>query len=195
MARSRQDVPSQGNSRNRLSAEKIMGLFFPFLFHNLFPEALFVFNSLRLYVGSAAQLWFSLIFLFPFPHKHEGKRLPQKQRVLDSFQLSARGKCPPGKFSDGETLEGERGKGEGGRFPLPPVPQFLPSPQPSPPVTMRRQLPAKVTLKQKPDRGQKDDKRTSAAIASVGEGNWAGGEGCEKQNSTAEILKVLCLDS
>ena len=104
MARSRQDVPSQGNSRNRPSAQKIMGLFFPFLFHNLFPEALFVFNSLRLYVGSAAQLWFSLIFLFPFPHKREGKRLPQKQRVLDSFQLSARGKCPPGKFSDGETI-------------------------------------------------------------------------------------------
>ena len=117
MARSRQDVPSQGNSRNRPSAQKIMGLFFPFLFHNLFPEALFVFNSLRLYVGSAAQLWFSLIFLFPFPHKREGKRLPQKQRVLDSFQLSARGKCPPGKFSDGETLEGERGKGEGGGSP------------------------------------------------------------------------------
>lgn len=113
MARNRRDVPSQWNSRNRPSAEKIMGLFFPFLFHNLFPKALFVFNSHRLYVGFAAQLWFSLIFLFPFPHKHEGKRLPQKQRVLDSFRLRARGKCPPGKVSDGVTLEGERGKGEG----------------------------------------------------------------------------------
>lgn len=112
MARNRRDVPSQWNSRNRPSAEKIMGLFFPFLFHNLFPKALFVFNSHRLYVGFAAQLWFSLIFLFPFPHKHEGKRLPQKQRVLDSSRLSARGKCPPGKVSDGVTLEGERGKGE-----------------------------------------------------------------------------------
>lgn len=60
---------------------------------------------------------------------------------------------------------------------------------------MHRQLPAKVTLKQKPDRGQKDDKRTSAAIASVGEGNWGGGAECEKQNATEEILKVLCLDS
>ena len=63
-------------------------------------------------MGFAAQLWFSLIFLFPFPHKHEGKRLPQKQRVLDSSRLSARGKCPSGKVSDGVTLEGERGKGE-----------------------------------------------------------------------------------
>ena len=35
---------------------KLWGVFSPFLFHNLFPEALFVFNSLRLYVGFAAQL-------------------------------------------------------------------------------------------------------------------------------------------
>ena len=35
---------------------KLWGVFFPFLFHNLFPEALFVFNSLRLYVAFAAQL-------------------------------------------------------------------------------------------------------------------------------------------
>ena len=76
----------------------------------------------------------SLIFLFPSLHKHEGKRLPQKQRVWDSFRLSARGKCPPGKFSDGETLEGERETGEGVRFPLLLVPQFLPSPQLAPPL-------------------------------------------------------------
>lgn len=56
---------------------------------------------------------------------------------------------------------------------------------------MHRQLPAKVTLKQRPDRGQKNDE-TSAVIAAVGEGNW--GLGCEKQNSTEEILKILCLD-
>ena len=58
---------------------------------------------------------------------------------------------------------------------------------------MHRQLPAKVTLKQRPDRGQKNDEQTSVVIAAVGEGNW--GWGCEKQNSTEEILKVLCLDS
>lgn len=55
---------------------------------------------------------------------------------------------------------------------------------------MHRQLPAKVTLKQRPDRGQNDE--TSAVIAAVGEGNW--GLGCEKQDSTEEILKILCLD-
>lgn len=62
-------------------------------------------------------------FFFLFPHKQEEESLPQKQRVLHSNRLGARGKYPHGRFSDGETREGAEGEGVGDKVrpaPLPP---------------------------------------------------------------------------
>lgn len=96
-------------------------------------------------------------FLFLFPHKQEEESLPQKQSVLHSNRLGARGKYPPGRFSDGETPEGAEGEGVGDDVrPAPhptPVPRASISPfasalSPTTPVSTHRLIPAKDTLKE-----------------------------------------------
>ena len=58
-----------------------------------------------------------LSFFISFPSQTGGRKASSETKVLHSNRLGARGKYPPGKFSDGETPEGAEGEGVGGNVP------------------------------------------------------------------------------
>lgn len=92
-----------------------MGLFFPYA--AIYFQKPFLSSTASGIMGSAAQLWFSLIFFCFLSLTNMKEKASSETRVLDSFQLMPGVSVHLGEFSDGETLE--RGKGKvRGRFPL-----------------------------------------------------------------------------